>query len=61
MKHEIINPITLTTEEKKVIFNSIRYWQMYRTTYDSKEYKLCTDLLSRLYDEVYTQKKEQPT
>jgi hypothetical protein len=61
MKQEVINPVSLTTEEKKVIFNSLRYWQMYKTTYDSREYRMCTNLLSLLYDEVYTQKKEQLT
>lgn len=61
MKQEVINPVSLTTEEKKVIFNSLRYWQMYKTTYDSREYRMCTNLLSLLYDDVYTQRKEQTT
>lgn len=58
MKSETINPVTLTSEEKRVIFNSIRYWQMYKTVYDSKEYQMCTNLLSRLHDEIPVKKGE---
>ena len=53
--------ISVTSEEKKLIFNALRYWQTYKSPYDGKEYKLCKNLVSRLYDQVYTQQKEQPT
>lgn len=48
-------------EEKKLIFNAIRYWQTYKSPYQGKEHKMCQDLLTRLYDQVYTQQKEQIT
>ena len=54
-------PILVTKEERKLIFNAIRYWQMYKTLYNGKEYELCQNLLNHLYDSVYTQQKEQPT
>lgn len=58
MKTEVI---AMTSDEKKLIFNAIRYYQMFKVTYSGKEYDLCHSILTRLYDEVYTQKKEQPT
>ena len=57
MKTEVI---AMTSDEKKLIFNAIRYYQMFKVTYSGKEYDLCHNILTRLYDEVYTQKKEQP-
>lgn len=53
--------ITLTSEERKLIFNSVRYWQMYKAPYDGKDYKICEQLLTRFVDDFYTQRKEQPT
>jgi len=49
----------LTDEEKKIIYNAVRYYQMYRTSLNGKEYQICDDLLPRWFDDVYTQQKEQ--
>ena len=54
-------PIYATKEEQKLIFNAIRYYQMFKAGYNSKDYQLCQNLLNHLYDSVYTQQKEQPT
>lgn len=51
----------LTTEHKKLIYNAVRYYQMNRTSLDGKEYKICDEILNGLFDNVYTQRKEQET
>lgn len=51
----------LTTEHKKIIHNAVRYYQMNRVALDGKDYKLCSEILDGLFDEVYTQRKEQQT
>lgn len=53
--------ISVTSDEKKLIFNAIRYYQMFKAAYDGKEYQLCQSMLTRLHDDVYTQRMEQPT
>ena len=53
--------MTYTTEQKKIIFNAVRYYQMNRTPLNSKEYELCSDILNHLFTDVYTQQQEQPT
>jgi hypothetical protein len=49
----------LTDEEKKIIYNSVRYYQMHRTSLNGKEYQICDDLLTRWFDDIYTQQREQ--
>jgi hypothetical protein len=51
----------MTPEQKKVVYNAVRYWQMNRVALDGKEYKICDEILTDLFDYVYTQTKEQPT
>jgi hypothetical protein len=51
----------LTPEEKKVIFHAVRHWQMQKTPLNGKDYQICDSILNRLFDDVYTQKKEQTT
>lgn len=51
----------LTNEHKKTIYNAVRYYQMNRVVLDGKEYKICDEILTHLFDEVYTQQREQPT
>jgi hypothetical protein len=51
----------LTTEHKKIIFNSVRNWQMNKVSLDGKDYKLCSQILDSLFKDVYTQQQEQPT
>jgi hypothetical protein len=45
----------LTAEEKKVIYNAVRYYQTYRTALDGKEYKICDVILADFFDNVYHQ------
>ncbi len=47
----------VSSEEKKLIFNAIRYWQMYKAPYEGKEYKSCEELLNRLSDGVSLKQK----
>lgn len=44
--------LEITSEELKLIFNSIRYFQMFKAAYDSKEYHLCQTMLNRLYEDM---------
>lgn len=48
-------------EEKKIIFNAVRHWQMTRAPLNGKDYQICEGILTDLFDDVYTQRKEQPT
>jgi hypothetical protein len=50
----------LTVEEQKVIYNAVRYYQMHRTALNGNEYQICDSILTDLFDNVYTQQKEQP-
>jgi len=50
-----------TTEQKKLIFNAVRHYQMNRTALNGKEYEMCSDILNSLFLDVYTQQQEQPT
>jgi len=50
-----------TTEQKKIIFHAVRYYQMNRVAHNSKENELCSDILNHLFTDVYTQQQEQPT
>lgn len=56
-----MNNMEFTTEQKKLIFNAVRYYQMNRTAVDGKEYHVCSDILNHLFTDVYTQQQEQPT
>ena len=49
----------LTAEERKIIYNAVKYYQMYRTALESTEYQICDDILTRWFDQIYTQQKEQ--
>lgn len=42
--------VDLTTEEKKIIFNAVRYWQMHKTSLNGKDYKICDQILNRWFD-----------
>jgi hypothetical protein len=46
-------------EQKKLIYNSVKYYQMHCVAHNSKEYGICDDILNNLFDKVYTQNKEQ--
>jgi hypothetical protein len=49
----------LTDEERKIIFHAVRYWQMHKAPLNGKEYQICDNILTRWFDKVYTQQKEQ--
>lgn len=51
----------LTHEERKLIYNAVKYWQMHKTSFKGKDHQICENLLSRWFNDVYTQKQEQPT
>lgn len=51
----------LNDMQKRVIYNAVRYWQMNRTVIDGVDYNTCSEVLDKLFPEVYTQRKEQPT
>jgi hypothetical protein len=53
--------INFTQEQYKLIFASVRRYQLEKTVLDSKEYHACSEILDELFDSVYTQRVEQPT
>jgi len=48
-------------DQWKLIFTAVRRYQIERCVNDSAEYWECSAILDELYDEVYTQNREQPT
>ena len=42
----------LTPEEKRIVFNAVRYYQMHKTSLNGKDYQICDDILNRWFDEV---------
>ena len=53
--------INFTPEQYKLIFNSVRRYQIEKCILNSKEYNECNFILTELFDHVYTQSKEQTT
>ena len=49
-----------TDEQLKVIYQSVRRWQMKQPT-DGSTYRECATILDALVPFVYTQNHEQPT
>ena len=41
-----------TLEQKKIIFNAVRYYQMNRVPLDGKEYGICDEILNNLFIET---------
>jgi len=41
-----------TREQKKIIFNAVRYYQMNRVPLDGKEYGICDEILNSLFIET---------
>ena len=41
-----------TLEQKKLIYNAIRYYQMNRVPHDGKDYRICDDILNGMFSEV---------
>jgi hypothetical protein len=53
--------MNFTQEQYKLIYNSVRRYQLEKTILNSTEYHECNEILDELFDHVYTQNKEQPT
>ncbi len=53
--------MNFTQEQYKLIYNSVRRYQIEKTILNSDEYQQCNEILDGLFDSVYTQKVEQPT
>ena len=53
--------MNFTPEQYKLIYNSVRRYQIEKTILNSDEYQQCNEILDALFDSVYTQKVEQPT
>ena len=41
-----------TIEQKKVIFNAVRYYQMNRVPFNGKDYGICDEILESLFTET---------
>lgn len=41
-----------TLEQKKLIFNAVRYYQMNRVPLNGKDYEICDQILNNLFTEV---------
>lgn len=41
-----------TLEEKKLIYNAVRTFQMNRVALNGKEYQICDDILNKLFTET---------
>jgi hypothetical protein len=50
-----------TQEQYKLIFNSVRRYQIEKCILNSEEYNECDVILTELFDYAYTQLQEQPT
>lgn len=48
-------------DQWKLIFTAVRRYQIEKCIADTAEYWECSVILDELFDEVYTQNKEQPT
>jgi hypothetical protein len=58
----IINKtMEFTSEEQKVIFNAVRQYQMNKVSLTGNQYRVCEEILNKIFPQVYTQKQEQPT
>jgi predicted double-glycine peptidase len=42
----------LNLEERKIIFNAVRLYQMNKVGLTSKAYQVCDDILNKLFDDV---------
>lgn len=51
----------LTPNQLQLIYNAVRRYQFEKTVLDSRDYWECSEILDTLFDDVYTQRKEQPT
>lgn len=45
-----------TLEQKKLIFNAVRYYQMNRVPLNGKDYVVCDEILNNLFTETKIEK-----
>jgi hypothetical protein len=53
--------MNFTSEQYKLIYMSVRRYQLEKTVLNSFEYHECNEILDELFDVVYTQRQEQLT
>ena len=53
--------MNFTQEQYKLIFTSVRRYQIEKTLQNSSEYQQCNEVLDELFKYAYTQNVEQPT
>jgi hypothetical protein len=41
-----------TLEQRKIIYNAVRYFQMNRVALNGKEYQICDEILNNLFTDV---------
>ena len=46
--------MNFTPEQYKLIYNSVRRYQIEKTILNSDEYQQCNEILDELFDTVYT-------
>jgi hypothetical protein len=52
--------MNFTPEQKKIIYDAVRYYQMNRVPHDGKDYRTCDEILNSLFSEVIM-KAQPPT
>jgi hypothetical protein len=53
--------MNFTSKQYRLIYTSVRRYQIEKTALNSEEYHECNEILDELFDVVYTQRQEQPT
>ncbi len=41
-----------TLEQRKIIYNAVRYFQMNRVALNGKDYKICDEILNNLFTDA---------
>jgi hypothetical protein len=41
-----------TSEQKKLIYNAVRHYQINRVAHDGRDYGICDEILNGLFEEV---------
>ena len=57
----LMNKFNYTNERYRLIYNSVRCYQLEKTVLNSEEYWNCSEILDNLFDLVYTQQREVAT
>lgn len=42
----------LTSEQKKLVYNAVRHYQISLTPLNGKDYRICDEILNNLFEEV---------